>query len=775
MKYKLSAIFISIFLITITGANGLDLHIDNLSSDYYLLVRVSNIEFYDNLPNYVEIVGGSPGEWLDLIIHSSYVDEFLSNYEESTILIDNVDLYLQSISGEYPTFDVYENIIHEMANDYPDIVSLYSLGLSYEDRNIWCLEISDNPGIDEDEVGIYFMGLHHAREWPTLEICLFIAQQLASNYDSDPVITNIVNNQRIWIVPCVNPDGYYYSHDYGHDWRKNRHFFPDTLTYGVDLNRNYAGSSNGDILGSWGSIGRGSVEHNPRSEVYCGPGPLSELETKAISSIFLENDITAAITWHTHGELVMWPWGYSGDVQSPDDEYMSQVGIGIASQITTQDGSDSYTPIQAAGLYPTTGDTTDWAYGYYHYILGKPLFAYTIEACDSFHPSASNLDQITKENWDGAFYLLKEAENIKQSVIPRVVPPIIDDLGHLKFRDFVISWSEKNPGANPSKFQLDEFRSLSFIVDDAESGSDNWIFEGFEVTEDRYHSDSRSYKTKIESLSITSMTSMNAVPVSLGSTLSFWCWYDMENRYDYAFIEVSREGRLFEILDKFTGNSNGWIYKEYSLDDYTDESVIIRFRYSSDFGGNNEGFYVDDISTIIDVDEIATLSDNIKNNFYTVTNHQDGIFYYRVRGYNDEHGWGDFSTLKKVQIGNEQPNKPSRPTGPINGKMGIEYNYSTSSTDPQGNDLYYFFYWGDGTNSGWLGPYKSGEEVKASNIWQIKANYKIRVKAKDTNGHESEWSDPLTVSMAKTKFIQSIFFNKILEKLQITSLLKLLK
>ena len=181
MKYKLSAIFISIFLITITGANGLDLHIDNLSSDYYLLVRVSNIEFYDNLPNYVEIVGGSPGEWLDLIIHSSYVDEFLSNYEESTILIDNVDLYLQSISGEYPTFDVYENIIHEMANDYPDIVSLYSLGLSYEDRNIWCLEISDNPGIDEDEVGIYFMGLHHAREWPTLEICLHLIKILTDN------------------------------------------------------------------------------------------------------------------------------------------------------------------------------------------------------------------------------------------------------------------------------------------------------------------------------------------------------------------------------------------------------------------------------------------------------------------------------------------------------------------------------------------------------------------------------------------------------------------
>lgn len=775
MNYKLPTIFLCVFLITISCASAVNLTNSQSSDDHCILVRITNINNFDILSLDHEIIGGKPDKWWDIIIPSSSFEDFLSSNEDVTILIDNLDIYLQNIADDYHSFEELENSLHEIANDYPNIAKLNSLGLSYENRDIWCLELSDNPGVDEGETGVYFMGLHHAREWPTMEICLYIAQQLTAQYGSNPVITDLVNNLRIWIVPCVNPDGYYFSHDLGHDWRKNRHFFPNTLTYGVDLNRNYPGSCNGDIIGTWGSIGRGSVEHNPKSEVYCGPSPMSELEIQAASRVFLENDITATISWHTHGELVMWPWGYSGDVQAPDDQFMSQIGIGIANQINTQDNLDTYYPTQAAGLYPTTGDTTDWIYGYYHYILGKPLFAYTIEACQSYHPASINLEQITKENWEGALYLLKEAENIKQNVIPRVAPPIIDDLGHLKYRDFVISWTEKNPEAETSKFQLDEFRSLNLIVDDSESGSDKWILDGFKISEDRPHSDSNSYKTETFSMSITSMTSVNPVPVSLGSVLSFWCWYDMENRYDYAFVEVSREGRLYDVLDSFNGASEGWEYKEYSLDDYTNESVYIRFRYSSDYGGNNEGFYVDDISPISDIDEIATLSDNIKNNYYSVTNHQDGIFYYRVKGFNSEHGWGDFSTLKKVQIGNEQPNKPRTPSGPISGSAGVEYTYTTSTTDPQGNDLYYFFYWGDGTNSGWIGPYESGEEAEASNTWQIRANYKIKVKAKDTNGHESEWSDPLSVRMPKMSIIQDFSILKLFESLKLPLIKKLLK
>jgi hypothetical protein len=115
------------------------------------------------------------------------------------------------------------------------------------------------------------------------------------------------------------------------------------------------------------------------------------------------------------------------------------------------------------------------------------------------------------------------------------------------------------------------------------------------------------------------------------------------------------------------------------------------------------------------------------------------------------------------------PNKPSKPSGEINGKINVEYTYTTSTTDPDGDDVYYLFDWGDGTDSGWIGPYKSGDTASASHTWtkSLKINYNIKVKAKDTYGAKSLWSDPLTVTMPKSKTVNSIFLRSLQNSLNI--------
>ena len=97
------------------------------------------------------------------------------------------------------------------------------------------------------------------------------------------------------------------------------------------------------------------------------------------------------------------------------------------------------------------------------------------------------------------------------------------------------------------------------------------------------------------------------------------------------------------------------------------------------------------------------------------------------------------------------PDKPSKPAGPTNGKTGVEYTYTTSANESDDNKIYYKWDWGDGSDSGWLGPYNSQEIVEASHIWSGKDNYEIRVIAKDEHGVFSEWSDPLPVTMSKSK------------------------
>jgi hypothetical protein len=119
-----------------------------------------------------------------------------------------------------------------------------------------------------------------------------------------------------------------------------------------------------------------------------------------------------------------------------------------------------------------------------------------------------------------------------------------------------------------------------------------------------------------------------------------------------------------------------------------------------------------------------------------------------------------------LTIGEESspPKRPSRPEGPTSGKINTEYAYSASTTDPEGDKIYYLFDWGDGEYSGWIGPYYSGQTAQASHIWTAKGDYRIRVKAKDEHGVQSSWSDPLSISMPKNKEINP-FFPPILQKL----------
>jgi hypothetical protein len=123
----------------------------------------------------------------------------------------------------------------------------------------------------------------------------------------------------------------------------------------------------------------------------------------------------------------------------------------------------------------------------------------------------------------------------------------------------------------------------------------------------------------------------------------------------------------------------------------------------------------------------------------------------------DEHGaQSDFSLEKMVTISsNSPPNKPATPAGPTNGKTDMSYTYATSSIDPNDDQVYYLFDWGDGTDTGWLGPYASGQSASASHSWTSEGTYPIKVRAKDMENAMSVWSDSLSVTLPKTRAIKA--------------------
>ena len=142
-----------------------------------------------------------------------------------------------------------------------------------------------------------------------------------------------------------------------------------------------------------------------------------------------------------------------------------------------------------------------------------------------------------------------------------------------------------------------------------------------------------------------------------------------------------------------------------------------------------------------------------------ISSNMDGADYKTVEA------WQPFGD-PTLAIGEESlaPVKPDAPDGPASGAADVEHTYTASTTDSDGDKLYYLFDWGDGKFSGWVGPYNSGQTAQASHTWKEKGDYEIRVKAKDDHGVQSEWSDPLPISMPKNKQLIDLPFFDFLER-----------
>ena len=116
-------------------------------------------------------------------------------------------------------------------------------------------------------------------------------------------------------------------------------------------------------------------------------------------------------------------------------------------------------------------------------------------------------------------------------------------------------------------------------------------------------------------------------------------------------------------------------------------------------------------------------------------------------------------------FGEPDQNAPEAPTitGETDGKTGVEYDYTVSTTDPNGDDVYYYVDWGDGEFEDWFGPFASGEEIIVSHTWEKRGTYIIRVRAKDTDNLWGPWGE-LEVKMPVNQHPFYSLFLRFLER-----------
>jgi carboxypeptidase T len=287
--------------------------------------------------------------------------------------------HLLDFPGADSQYHNYAEMSAEVANTaaaFPAIVQRFSIGRSYEGRELWAVKISDNVGTDEPEPEVLFTANQHAREHLTVEMALYLLRELTTKYGSDSRITNIVNGRETWIVFSVNPDGSEYDVATGayRMWRKNRQPNAGSSAVGTDLNRNWGFQ--------WGCCGGSSGTFS--SETYRGAAPFSAPETQRVRDFIASRvvggvqQIKAHIDFHTYSELVLWPYGYTlantGNGITADDQAMLST---LGQQMAATNG---YTPEQASDLYIADGTINDWAWGTYK------IASYTFE----MYPRSSN-------------------------------------------------------------------------------------------------------------------------------------------------------------------------------------------------------------------------------------------------------------------------------------------------------------------------------------------------------------------------------------------------
>jgi len=247
--------------------------------------------------------------------------------------------------GGFRTLAEIEQTLERLSQTFPHLVAKFSLGKSYEGRDIWALRISDNPNVYEaSEPTIWFDALHHAREVMSGESLLLFAEWLVNHYALDLTVTRLINSRNILLIPCVNPDGYEYNRQQhpngGGLWRKNRRKHSQN-SYGVDLNRNYGWEWRYE-------------RDDPNDKNYQGSAPFSEPETAAIRDLLVQQTPTMSVSVHSYGNEWMYPWGYSA-LPTPDNDIFRHYAANIVV-------TNSYIADTAWNLYGITRGASELFY-----------------------------------------------------------------------------------------------------------------------------------------------------------------------------------------------------------------------------------------------------------------------------------------------------------------------------------------------------------------------------------------------------------------------------
>lgn len=259
------------------------------------------------------------------------------------------------------TYEVLTQDILKLAEKYPDLIEYKSIGQTLYGREIWAV------GLGWGRSTVFFNGSHHAREWLTTTLNMYMIEQYAKahtegrkfeGYD----VSDILSKTKIWFVPMVNPDGVTLQQKGLQSFPASVHKALTTMNdgsrnfkrwkanaQGVDLNRQYDANWK-EILNNYAY---------PHWMGHKGTAPMKAKETQAMIAFTNEIDPEIAVSYHSAGRILYW------NFRTPAANYARDKRLADIFQSFT-----SYTLVSPSYNSSGGGGYTDW----FIQKIGRPAF-----------------------------------------------------------------------------------------------------------------------------------------------------------------------------------------------------------------------------------------------------------------------------------------------------------------------------------------------------------------------------------------------------------------
>lgn len=288
--------------------------------------------------------------------------------------------------------------IQKLKKAYPNLIQVKVIGKSEYGRNIYAVGLGTGPA------KTFINGAHHAREWMTTNLTMYMINQYAAAAVNNTLIDGfnaryILSTTTIWFVPMVNPDGVTLQQQGLKAFPKSLHASLIKMNEGSTNFKRWKANAKGIDLNRQYNAGWSAIKSpkSPRYKDFKGYAPESAVEAKAI--VKFTNDINPemAVAYHSSGKILYWNYNLAGSRYTRDHTYAKKIGEMTGYKLIYPQWN------------PSGGGFTDW------FINSKKKPGFTPEISKPVYETSPPLSEFPgawKENRAVGLYVAQESANL---------------------------------------------------------------------------------------------------------------------------------------------------------------------------------------------------------------------------------------------------------------------------------------------------------------------------------------------------------------------------